>query len=412
MTTVQEYGAKKMRRILLGKETVRGTAVLPTTIWRGEGTLQDDAAYTTPPEDIGAFMNAIRTYASFKGGTLNLTPVPATFEQLPHILEMAIKKVASGVQDGSGSGYIYTYPLPVAAAQTVGTYSIEAGDNAVSEQAAYAYCENFKLSGKSNQAITMAATLKTRAVASQSLTATTISFDDSKHILDSGNGLAGFTAGMRVKVNGTANNNGVFTIAVSAAGQLTTTEDTTTEAAGGSVTIDRYFTSVTLPAVQELIFNASKLYIDDVSDDFGDTQITGTFWGFDLDYTSGMQGVSTGEGRADMDFGVLLGMAASGTLKLSFLMDSVWARQEKAKARAHTPRKFRIVCEGAALGTAGTTYSKKTCIIDFEGIYTKMNPPSEDNGKDVLVAEASLGIADPTDSAGQVIVVNELSALP
>lgn len=411
MTTVQTYGAKALRQILLGKEVTRGTAVLPTTIWRGEGTLADDSTFTTPVEDIGTLMPPIRNYVSFRGGTLNLSATPATFEQFPHILEMAIQKQATGVQDGSGSDYVYTYPFPTTAALTAGTYSIEAGDNALAEQTTYAYCENFKLSGKSGQAIMVSATLKTRRVNYNNLSAPSISFDGSNHLLDANNGLAIFSAGMRVKVNGTSSNNGIKIISAASSGQLTLSETTYAEASGSTMAVEQYFTAVSVPAVKEMIFNASKLYIDDVTGSFGGTQLSGTFMGFDMDYNSGMRGVSPGDGRSDMDLGFLKGLRPSGTLKLTFEMEN-GAKAEKAKWRSNTPRLFRILCEGPALGTAGTTYAKKTMILDFAGIYTKFNALSEDNGNDQVVAEVMMGYDPTNSSAGEIKVVNELASLP
>lgn len=69
----------------------------------------------------------------------------------------------------------------------------------------------------------------------------TISFDSSYSINDSGNGfiLAGFTAGDKIVVTGTENNNGLKTIDTGgvAAGTLTLVEGTSTEAVGAEVTI-------------------------------------------------------------------------------------------------------------------------------------------------------------------------------
>ena len=35
-------GVKALRKIQIGQETTAGTAVVATTIWRGEGVLQDE----------------------------------------------------------------------------------------------------------------------------------------------------------------------------------------------------------------------------------------------------------------------------------------------------------------------------------------------------------------------------------
>ena len=45
------------------------------------------------------------------GGSLAMAATPATFEQLPHILEAGIKSVGTGAADGAGTGKIYAYPI-------------------------------------------------------------------------------------------------------------------------------------------------------------------------------------------------------------------------------------------------------------------------------------------------------------
>lgn len=71
-------------------------------------------------------------------------------------------------------------------------------------------------------------------------TATTIAFTAPGTITDTGNGLAVFTAGQRVRVIGSARNDRVWTVATSAAGTLTVLPALlTTAAAGPSVTITK-----------------------------------------------------------------------------------------------------------------------------------------------------------------------------
>jgi hypothetical protein len=70
----------------------------------------------------------------------------------------------------------------------------------------------------------------------------TISFTSAtKTIADSANGLAGFTAGMKIFVTNakTPSNNGTFTVSTSAAGSLVVSEALVDETAGASVTIEQ-----------------------------------------------------------------------------------------------------------------------------------------------------------------------------
>lgn len=70
-------------------------------------------------------------------------------------------------------------------------------------------------------------------VGSPTLRAATISFTGPNTIADSGNGLAIFPAGARVRVQGSAANNREFVVVTSAAGTLTVRPSRVTSAAAG-----------------------------------------------------------------------------------------------------------------------------------------------------------------------------------
>jgi hypothetical protein len=406
-TTQQIYGIKSLRRIQLAKEAAAGTQLIATTVWRGEGTMQDDTNVVLPPEDLGVMMDTDRAYIPFQGGTLTLSAVPATFEQLPYLGEMGIMAVATGTQDGAGSGYIYSYLIPTTAQRSINTYSTETGDNADCRFAPYALCESIKIAGKYDGAVTMEGVLKARTVARNLYTSTTIAFTTIKTITDSSSGLAVFTAGMRVKVNGSsANNTTIFTCTTSSSASMGTVETAALEAAGSSISLEQTFTSVAIPAVKTMNFNQSKLYIDDTT--IGNTQVTGTFLGFEWAYKTGWKGQTAGDGRLDFSFSK--STLPSGTLKITFENENT-AKLERAKWLAGTPRLIRIKNEGPTLTTAGSSYSKYTMLLDCVGVYTKFNAYSNDKEDDTVVAELTLRYDTTAASAGQLVLVNQLTAL-
>jgi len=108
------------------------------------------------------------------GARLTMPDTVATFEQFPYILNAGIKGVA-GVEDGTGSGYVYTYALPTTASSTLYCYTIECGDNQEEEEAAYCFVESFKLSGKPKEGVMMGAEWVGRQVATGAFTALTAS---------------------------------------------------------------------------------------------------------------------------------------------------------------------------------------------------------------------------------------------
>lgn len=151
-------GAKWSNKIQLGRETTPGTATAATSIWRGVGgMLKDDTTVEMVDEQIGIAIPTNRGYIGQLGGSLSMPATPATFEQLPHILEAAIKTVGTGASDGVGSGKIYAYTTPTTSVNTIKTYTIETGDNQQAEEMEYSFVEKFTLSGERGQAVMMSA---------------------------------------------------------------------------------------------------------------------------------------------------------------------------------------------------------------------------------------------------------------
>lgn len=403
-------GIKSLRQILLGKEVTAGTKINPTALWRGEGTFKEDYLVVNPVEDIGLVIDTTRAYIPSTGGTLSLDATPATFEQLPYLGAMGIKALTTGVADGAGTGKIYAYPLPTTVKNTIQTYSLESGDDRQAIFGQYAFAQSIKLSGKYNEAVMMSGVCKTRAAVNNAKTGTTISFTTATpgHILDSASGLGIFLVGQKVTVSGSVANDGTYTITAVAAGDLTVTETTASGIAGPSITVEQTFTAVSVPTVEEILFNKGKLYIDAVGGAIGTTQKSSTFLGFELELNTGWKGQPTGDGRLDYSF--IKVTKPSWTLKVTFEHDGT-ATAEKAFWEAGTARLVRLKFEGSALATAGTTYTYKTLIVDVPGVYTDFSSLENDDGNDTISATLKGGYNSTSALGGQIIVVNSLTSL-
>jgi len=164
-------GIKALRRIQLAREATAGTAIPATTIWRGEGAaLQDNRTVEHVPEQVGIAVKTNRVYTGEVSGALNMIATPATFEQLPHILEGGIE-TATPAGDGSGSsGHLRVYRMPTTAPRTLKTYTIETGDNQQAEMMEYGFVTDFKLSGERGKAVMMEANWFGRQVVNQDFT--------------------------------------------------------------------------------------------------------------------------------------------------------------------------------------------------------------------------------------------------
>jgi len=174
-------GIKALRYIQLGQETTAGSEVNATTLWCGVGAFEDRQGIEEVNADVAIMSGDGTTYTAYELGAIAFEPTPATFEQIGYIFTAGIKN-ADGVADGSGSGYTYTYTLPTTAANTVDTYTIEAGDNAQEEQMLYSFVESFNLSGKSQEAVMVSANWLGRDVATGTKTASQVPPDDEQII--------------------------------------------------------------------------------------------------------------------------------------------------------------------------------------------------------------------------------------
>ena len=400
------YGVKKLRKIQLGKETVAGTPVAPTTIWRGTGTLADNRVVSRPPEDVGYLVDVNRGYIASTGSTLSLAGV-ATFEQFPIFLESGVKLVTPA-KDGAGSGYISVYPLPTIAANTIKTRTVEAGDNQEVETAAYMFTKEITLTGTAKQAVQLAVVMEGRSAEPVVYSASCAFILATKKITDAGSGLAIFTTGMSIRVSGTVNNDGIYTVATGGvAGEIVTTEALATESAV-ACTIEQVFTAAaTLPAVEEILYNLSHIYVDDVSGTLGASEITNTMMGFSWKATGLNESQSTGGGRLDLAFLKTPSPEAS----LEFTLE--WngkATAERRKAKLCTPRKLRLKFEGSSFAVAGTTYSKKTILIDGAGMWETFKVLDEQNGDDIVKATFVFNFDATAAIFSQITVVNALPA--
>lgn len=303
-------GVKVLRKVQLGREGTPGTGVAATTIWRGPAIMPvDDQVKVMPEENVGLSSKVTRQYTPQKLASMAFPATPATFQQILHVLEGGVKTVTPS-QDGVGSGYIYSYPLPSGDQNTIKTYTIEGGDNKIEEDMEYSFVVDFVLSGKRNEAWML-----------------------------------------------------------------------TSNWQGRQATVASFTGALSIPAVSEMLFNKSKIYIDDVDETIGTTQITNSWIEASLKVTTGMKAQFTGDGYLYFSFVDFIG--AKATLDLKFLHNATVAA-ERVLWRADTPRQIRMLIEGKTLATAGTTYSKETFRVDAAGMYAAFSAPNdEDEGSGV-----------------------------
>jgi len=152
------YGAFQHSKVQLGRESVAGTGIPATTIWRGAfANISDARERQIVDEQVGVLINAERSYDKSYLAKLSMPSTPLTFEQVTHILEAGVKTVAP-----TGAGpYIYAYAMPTGNnVNTVKTYTIEAYNVQVTgdyREMDYSVVEEFTFDAKAGDSWMMAA---------------------------------------------------------------------------------------------------------------------------------------------------------------------------------------------------------------------------------------------------------------
>lgn len=177
---------------------------------------------------------------------------------------------------------------------------------------------------------------------------------------------------------------------------------------GRQLSTSAFTSTASLPTVEEILFNTSKLYIDTAGANWGTTQKSQTMLGFNLNVKSGYWPKYTGDGN--LYFSYIVQTAPEITLDVTFEHDGT-ATAEKAAWRAQTVRKIRVKAEGSSFTTAGATYAKKTMIIDLVGKWQSFAAIDEIDGNDVVTGTFNGRFNSTANSAGRVIVVNALSSM-
>jgi len=157
--------SKKLRRVQIGRQAAVDTEVDATYKWPGTGTILDNIDVQQIDQDVGIAGGTTEVNIPMKGGGLALGPDTAAFEMMLHLCEMSIKTV-SGVIDGTGNDpYIYTYPFPTTAGNSIKQYTVEGGDDTQEEQFLNVFCSDWTLAGSARNPYQLSANLTGGTVA-------------------------------------------------------------------------------------------------------------------------------------------------------------------------------------------------------------------------------------------------------
>ncbi len=153
------YGPFTMNKKALGRETVFGTGVAATTLWRGPFSMIEDASeVVTVDENVGLLVQAERTYFTKHMGRLAMPSTELTFEQVGHILEAGVKTVSPTGTNPYTRAYAYPTDnsVPTPKSYTIETYNNLADVDALEMNGALV--EEFTFEGNAREAWKMSST--------------------------------------------------------------------------------------------------------------------------------------------------------------------------------------------------------------------------------------------------------------
>ena len=328
------YAPFSNNRVQLGRESVAGTALAATTIFRGQFSMLEDAReYTKVEEQIGAFTQAERTYAAKLLGKWNMPSTPLTFEQVNHILEAGVKTATpTGTNPYT---YVYAYPYTGTSVNTIKTYTIETGNATITgdvREMEYSYVESFEFSGKFGEAWMMQSNWQGRQLSASTFTA-----------------------------------------------------------------------ALTVPSVEEALFQKTTLYIDATGGTIGTTAKAGVLMSSSFKVKTGLVPVPVANGQ--LYFHATKWTQPEITFSITMeLEDTVGlVAAERAFYEANTVRLFRLKCLGSG---------SKSFQIDFAGKYDKISDYNNDNGNTSVTFDGH-AVASSTDSISTTFtLVNTLATVP
>jgi hypothetical protein len=168
---------------------------------------------------------------------------------------------------------------------------------------------------------------------------------------------------------------------------------------------------LTIPAVREMLFNTTKFYLDNVGGTIGSTQLVNTVVGAKIHVVTGLKAQHTGDGNLYFSFMDFIGAKCDVELTM---LNNASSLAERVLWRSNTARLLRIKIEdNKALTSPGTTYSYRTLLADFAGIYSQFGDPrDEDEGSAAHKVMFECGYDETAALFAQFTNVNELTAVP
>jgi len=326
-------GLTALRKVQIGKETTKGTAVPATAALLGRVTIEPRPTKHDPVEDRGSLITPYRSIRVAEEIGLTFEG-DATFEQILYFLSMGIKGAVT--PSGTGDDKTWVFTPAKTAAGTFDSFTIEAGDDIQAVEVEYCMASRIRFSG-------------------------------------------GMAAPVTVSVD-------MF---------------------GRQITNTTFTGSIAPPAIETILGQKSKLYIDDETGTMGGTEKSASLISWTYDIETGLYVKRYGDGS------ILFSSYGEKGGKVSLQVTAAFnsgINTERANADMEKQRLIRIATTGSII----TGIIPKSLLLDVCGVYESgsFKLLEERDGEDVVSFTLNSQNSPTYGKGFEVTVVNKVSSLP
>lgn len=162
--------------------------------------------------------------------------------------------------------------------------------------------------------------------------------------------------------------------------------------------------SLSVPSVEEAIFGKTQFYIDAGGGTIGSTAIVGVLKSVEINVTTGLQAVPTGDTNA-LAFAAVKQIPAEITYSISIELENTTGvvAAERAAYEAQTTRLIRLKCNGT---------SSRMFQVDFAGRHTSVQPYQNEDGNTIVTFEGEARYSSTDALFCEFTVINGVSSIP
>jgi hypothetical protein len=174
---------------------------------------------------------------------------------------------------------------------------------------------------------------------------------------------------------------------------------------------DTGFALVSVPTVEDILFQKGKVYLDAIGGAYGTTQVANAIEGFKISMDVKWKFEFTADGNLYFTTANFTGYDISG--ELLYLHDSGVSGTSGAKSffRNQAKKLLRLDFSGNSVTTGGTTYQTKHLILDLPIFFQKVGVLGDKDGTSTVSMGFNAAYDPTAGNAGKSIIVNEVATL-